>query len=154
MKIVECTCENCNELTDFVKEMLENWADKSSLSKSNTCCPNRDNNEIFEKIKDTKNSTFYYASDDDKVMGFLCTEVDTERESLYISYINVAPKYRRQNVFRELLGYAEKAAAEKNLRYLRLDTWAGNDTALKSFDNLGFIVEHSCSCTVKLYKPL
>ena len=57
-------------------------------------------------------------------------------------------------VFRELLGYAEKAAAEKDLKYLRLDTWAGNDTALKAFDNLGFIVEHSCSCTVKLCKPL
>lgn len=153
MHIVECNSTNCEKLVAFVEEMFSSWLDKSSMSSKNTCCCSRTKEELISKIRGDQ-SVFYYAADGDRILGFMCTENDSEKNSMYVSYINVHPEERGKNVFRNLLDHASAVAAGRNNEFIRLDTWPGNENALKAFEKTGFIVEHSCSCTVKLYKKI
>ena len=121
MQIVECNSTNCEKLVAFVEEMFSSWLEKSSMSSKNTCCCSRTKEELISKIRGDQ-SVFYYAADGDRILGFMCTENDSEKNSMYVSYINVLPEERGKNVFRNLLDHASAVAAGRNNEFIRLDT--------------------------------
>lgn len=59
-------------------------------------------------------------------------------DALYIHRMVVNPKYRGQKQFAKVLSWASKTAKEKELSFIRMDTWADNPKIVEYYTSYGF----------------
>jgi ribosomal protein S18 acetylase RimI-like enzyme len=61
-------------------------------------------------------------------------------DALYLHRIVVNPDFKGQKLFGKILEWSIAHAREKNLRYVRMDTWAANPTIIDYYKTFGFEV--------------
>lgn len=92
------------------------------------------------------NSEFYFAEDEDSVIGYLkvnCNDAQTENkesDSMEIERIYVLKKYLGQKIGQLLFDKAIALGKEKGKKYLWLGVWEENHRALRFYKKNGFIV--------------
>lgn len=61
-----------------------------------------------------------------------------KEDAIYLHRIVVNPKNKGQKQFEKILSWAKRFAKEKNLRYIRMDTWGDNKSILNYYQSYGF----------------
>ncbi|HEY3406286.1 MAG TPA: GNAT family N-acetyltransferase [Ohtaekwangia sp.] len=61
-------------------------------------------------------------------------------DSVYLHRIVVNPACKGKRLFGELLTWVKAHAIQKNLRFIRMDTWADNPTIIEYYKSFGFSV--------------
>jgi ribosomal protein S18 acetylase RimI-like enzyme len=59
-------------------------------------------------------------------------------DAVYLHRIVVNPNFKGQKQFEKVLTWAKKYARDKNLKYIRMDTWAENDNIIQYYKSFGF----------------
>jgi ribosomal protein S18 acetylase RimI-like enzyme len=59
-------------------------------------------------------------------------------DAIYLHRIVVSPLQRGKNTFRQVLDWAILLAAERKLKYIRMDTWSDNAKIISYYKNFGF----------------
>jgi ribosomal protein S18 acetylase RimI-like enzyme len=59
-------------------------------------------------------------------------------DALYLHRIVVNPDFKGQRLFGKLLDWAKEHAMSKQLRFVRMDTWAENESIIKYYQSFGF----------------
>ncbi len=59
---------------------------------------------------------------------------------IVVHRLAVNPKYRRQGVAKNTMGFVENKAKEKGIKTIRLDTFCGNPYGVALYESLGFKV--------------
>lgn len=59
-------------------------------------------------------------------------------DAIYLHRIVVDQKFRGQRQFEKILVWAEQVAKAKNLKYIRMDTWADNEKIIEYYKSFGF----------------
>ena len=98
-------------------------------------------------IKDLKNKLqFKVISDKDILAVFSIAFIDAliwremeNGDAIYLHRIVVNPKFKGQKQFEKILNWVRKIATEKELKYIRLDTWADNPNIIEYYKSFGFI---------------
>ena len=97
-------------------------------------------------LKDIDNGLQYKIVKDDHVLcifsiqyndPFIWRERDQDN-AIYLHRIVVNPDYKGQKQFLKVLTWAKEFAAEKNLRFIRMDTWADNEKIIEYYKSFGF----------------
>jgi len=63
---------------------------------------------------------------------------DRDFDSIYIHRIVTHPDFRGYSFVKEIIKWAKKYAAEHQIKYIRMDTWADNEKLLKYYTGCGF----------------
>jgi len=63
---------------------------------------------------------------------------DRDHDSIYIHRIVTHPDFRGYSFVKEIIKWAKKYAAEKEIKYIRMDTWADNEKLLEYYTSCGF----------------
>lgn len=63
-----------------------------------------------------------------------------QNDSIYLHRIVVNPAFKGQKLFGAILQWAIDHAQQKDLRYIRMDTWAANPTIIEYYKGFGFTV--------------
>ncbi|MCX3265740.1 GNAT family N-acetyltransferase [Pedobacter agri] len=63
---------------------------------------------------------------------------DRDFDSIYIHRIVTHPDFRGYSFVKEIIKWAKKYAAELQIKYIRMDTWADNEKLLKYYNGCGF----------------
>ncbi|HLF62644.1 MAG TPA: GNAT family N-acetyltransferase [Saprospiraceae bacterium] len=73
-------------------------------------------------------------------------------DAIYLHRIVVNPKFKGQKLFGRILDWALTHAQEKQLDYIRMDTWGDNPNMIAYYMSYGFhfIGNHKTSCTTEL----
>jgi ribosomal protein S18 acetylase RimI-like enzyme len=58
--------------------------------------------------------------------------------ALYLHRIVLNREFRGEKIFRKILDWSLEAAANKRLRYIRMDTWAENEKIISYYKSYGF----------------
>lgn len=58
--------------------------------------------------------------------------------AIYLHRIVVNPKHKGKQQFAKIFEWAKKYCLQKNIDYLRMDTWADNPTIIKYYCSFGF----------------
>jgi ribosomal protein S18 acetylase RimI-like enzyme len=59
-------------------------------------------------------------------------------DAIYLHRIVVNPAFKGQKLFGEILAWAMEICQAKNLKYVRMDTWASNAQLIKYYQAFGF----------------
>jgi ribosomal protein S18 acetylase RimI-like enzyme len=59
-------------------------------------------------------------------------------DAIYLHRIVVNPKFKGQKQFDKILNWIKIFAAEKGLKYIRMDTWADNPNIIEYYKSFGF----------------
>lgn len=140
-------------LVTFLDSMFDNWLEKSSFGKENMCCPGRTYDQIKKKIEELDGNPFEFivCMDGESVVGMTYASYFDE-ECMYLGLINVHPEYRKRGVFKAILDKAEEICNVKEVKYMRLCTWHGNDVAIHTFQKYGFEVYGEDEKSIELRK--
>ncbi len=60
-------------------------------------------------------------------------------DAIYLHRIVVNPLFKGQKQFDKILNWSKEIAAEKGLKYIRMDTWAANPNIIEYYKSFGFI---------------
>jgi GNAT superfamily N-acetyltransferase len=60
-------------------------------------------------------------------------------DAIYLHRIVVNPSFKGQKQFDKILTWIKVYAAEKGLKYIRMDTWAANPNIIEYYKSFGFI---------------
>ncbi|MFD2284728.1 GNAT family N-acetyltransferase [Pedobacter petrophilus] len=63
---------------------------------------------------------------------------DRDHDAIYIHRIVTHPDYRGLSFVKEIITWAKAYAAENQLKYIRMDTWADNEKLLAYYTSCGF----------------
>jgi len=100
----------------------------------------------LQKELNNPNSAFYFAEDEDEVVGYLKVNIgDAQTENLLpdsfeIERIYVRSAYHGQKIGKLLFNKAKRLAEEKNINKIWLGVWEENFNAIKFYEKNGFIV--------------
>lgn len=61
-----------------------------------------------------------------------------KEDAIYLHRIVVNPKYKGQKQFEKILSWAKEFGKQKNLKYVRMDTWGDNQSILNYYQSYGF----------------
>lgn len=61
-----------------------------------------------------------------------------QQDAIYLHRIVVNPHQKGNRLFQQVLDWACDVARRKNLRYIRMDTWADNDRIISYYESFGF----------------
>lgn len=61
-----------------------------------------------------------------------------KQDAIYLHRIVVNPDHKGQQLFGKILAWAIAHASQKNLSYIRMDTWAANPTLIHYYEKFGF----------------
>ena len=59
-------------------------------------------------------------------------------DAIYLHRIVVNPLFKGQKQFEKILNWIKKFVAEKELKYIRMDTWAENSNIIEYYKSFGF----------------
>jgi GNAT superfamily N-acetyltransferase len=59
-------------------------------------------------------------------------------DAVYLHRIVVNPLFKGQKLFGDIVAWSVKHCKEKNLQYIRMDTWANNPQLIKYYQGFGF----------------
>lgn len=68
---------------------------------------------------------------------FIWQERD-QQDAIYLHRIVVHPNFKGQRQFEKVLNWARHFAQEKNLKFIRMDTWAENAQLIDYYKSFGF----------------
>lgn len=73
-------------------------------------------------------------------------------DAIYLHRIVVNPEFKGQKQFEKVLKWCKEFAQKKNLKYIRMDTWAENPNIIKYYMSFGFkyIADYTTPNTTKL----
>lgn len=105
--------------------------------------------EIEEKglQRDLENKLQYKLVRDKEILGVFSVQFSDpliwrERDNddaIYLHRIVVSPNHKGQRLFATVLDWAKRCALEKNLKYIRMDTWADNEKIIRYYQSFGFV---------------
>ncbi|MCZ4245146.1 GNAT family N-acetyltransferase [Pedobacter punctiformis] len=72
---------------------------------------------------------------------------ERDQDSIYIHRIVTHPDFRGYSFVKQIVEWAKKYAAENDLQYIRMDTWADNEKLLKYYTGCGFDFAGTVSLT-------
>lgn len=93
-----------------------------------------ENKNQYKIVIDSQIAIVFSACYSDKVIW-------REREqgdAVYLHRIVVNPTFKGQKLFEKILNWSIGHAREKNLRFVRMDTWANNPTIINYYVGYGF----------------
>jgi ribosomal protein S18 acetylase RimI-like enzyme len=61
-----------------------------------------------------------------------------QNDAIYLHRIVVHQNFRGQRQFERVLGWAKQFARQKNLKFVRMDTWADNEKIITYYKSFGF----------------
>ncbi|SCZ81392.1 Ribosomal protein S18 acetylase RimI [Acidaminobacter hydrogenoformans DSM 2784] len=98
--------------------------------------------ELGQYVKLEK-ATLFGAFNEGVMVGFVwCYVHDYFGENrLHVNQIVIGKKYRGQGIAKELLNHTEKYATELNIKTIDLFVTEGNITAVKMYEDLGYVTE-------------
>lgn len=59
-------------------------------------------------------------------------------DAIYLHRIVVNPKFKGQKQFEKILNWIKSFASEKELKFIRMDTWANNPNIIEYYKSFGF----------------
>lgn len=59
-------------------------------------------------------------------------------DAIYLHRIVVNPKFKGQRQFEKVLNWAKQLALQRNLKFIRMDTWAENNKLIDYYKSFGF----------------
>lgn len=59
-------------------------------------------------------------------------------DAIYLHRIVVNPEFKRQKQFEKVLNWTKQFALDKNLKFVRMDTWADNSKIIEYYKTFGF----------------
>lgn len=68
---------------------------------------------------------------------FIWRERD-QNDAIYLHRIVVNPLFKGQRQFEKVLNWARQFASQRNLKYIRMDTWADNEKIIDYYKAFGF----------------
>lgn len=63
---------------------------------------------------------------------------DRDHDSIYIHRIVTHPNFRGHSFVKEIIKWAKSYAADKAIKFIRMDTWADNEKLLEYYTGCGF----------------
>jgi len=61
-----------------------------------------------------------------------------QNDAIYLHRIVVNPNFKGQKQFEKVLNWAKQFARQKNLKFIRMDTWADNEKIIAYYKSFGF----------------
>lgn len=61
-----------------------------------------------------------------------------QNDAIYLHRIVVNPDFKGQKQFQKILNWTTQFARQKNLKYVRMDTWADNEKIIDYYKSFGF----------------
>ena len=61
-----------------------------------------------------------------------------QNDAIYLHRIVVNPNFKGQRQFEKVLTWAKQFARQKNLKFVRMDTWADNEKIIDYYKSFGF----------------
>ena len=61
-----------------------------------------------------------------------------QNDAIYLHRIVVNPNFKGQRQFEKVLNWAKQFARQKNLKFVRMDTWADNEKIIDYYKSFGF----------------
>lgn len=101
--------------------------------------------ETLNKELNNKNSEFYFAVDNNNIIGYLKVNFDdaqtekSQHNSLEIERIYVLKDYQGKRVAQQLFNKALQIAKQKQVNYIWLGVWEENPRAIAFYKKHGFI---------------
>lgn len=83
-------------------------------------------------VDDQVACVFAVTFDDQLIWG------DRDHDSIYIHRIVTHPNFRGYAFVKEIIEWAKKFAAQNQIKYIRMDTWADNEKLLEYYTGCGF----------------
>lgn len=83
-------------------------------------------------VDDQVACVFAVTFDDQLIWG------DRDHDSIYIHRIVTHPNFRGYAFVKEIIKWAKKIAAQNQIKYIRMDTWADNEKLLDYYTGCGF----------------
>lgn len=93
-----------------------------------------DNGHQYKIVKDSKVLCIFSVQYKDP---FIWRERDQD-DAIYLHRVVVNPDYKGQKQFLKVLNWAKEVAEERNLRFVRMDTWADNEKIIEYYKSFGF----------------
>jgi len=94
--------------------------------------------QVVERLSQ-KESGVFVAEVDNSVAGYVFCDIIKEGDGLtvYVDDLCVDPNFRKGGIGRALLDKAGEYGKEKKCRYMMLNVWEFNETALNFYQNYG-----------------
>jgi ribosomal protein S18 acetylase RimI-like enzyme len=61
-----------------------------------------------------------------------------QNDAIYLHRIVVNPNFKGQRQFEKVLNWAKRFGRQKNLKFIRMDTWADNEKIIDYYKSFGF----------------
>ena len=61
-----------------------------------------------------------------------------QNDAIYLHRIVINPNFKGQKQFEKILNWAKQLALQRDLKYIRMDTWADNDKLIDYYKSYGF----------------
>lgn len=101
-------------------------------------------------LKDIDNKDLYVFEEGSEIKGFICVnefESDSyktvdwrmDERRIVIHRTAVNPRFRKEGMGTRLIEFAEELARERNISYIRTDTYSRNKKMIALFEKLGYI---------------
>jgi len=96
--------------------------------------------------KDIENGLQFKIVNDNSILGifsiqhndpFIWRDRD-QRDAIYLHRIVANPNFKGQKLFEKVLNWAKQFAQQNHLKFVRMDTWAGNKKIIDYYKSFGF----------------
>jgi len=125
----------CDYEPKYAKSLAEMW--NSSTDAWNGNLFNYSEAQILDEEANSTAIAIYLAIDNDQVVGYINLYRD-EADIANVGMLNVLPSYHGTGLGKTLLKRCILKAAELNMPYITLYTWAGNTKAVPLYKKCGF----------------
>ncbi len=94
--------------------------------------------QVRQRLSTPDNGVFV-ADYNGSAVGYVFCDIITEGDglTLYVDDLCVDPQYRKNGIGKSLLDHAAAYGKEKGCRYLMLNVWEFNESAVKFYENYG-----------------
>jgi GNAT superfamily N-acetyltransferase len=97
-------------------------------------------------LRDIEKGLLLKVCKEDRIFGFFCICYNDEliwremekADAIYLHRIVLNQKFRGEKIFKHVLDWAVEIAKEKQLKFIRMDTWAENEKLIKYYKDHGF----------------
>lgn len=152
VKILNTTKNDFDEILFLFEEAMK-WQGKKGYKVWNAIDKNGLKNDITHNLqyKITKDKSILCIFSVQYNDPFIWRERD-KNNAIYLHRIVVNPKSKGLKMFKKVLTWAKEHAAQKNLHYIRMDTWADNAQLIAYYKSFGFTIidHHKTSNTTQL----
>jgi GNAT superfamily N-acetyltransferase len=92
------------------------------------------NKTQYKIVIDNKTSIIFSVVYEDKLVW----GKHDKNDAIYLHRIVVNPEFKGQRLFGKVLEWSIEHAKNKNLKFVRMDTWASNPNIIKYYESFGF----------------